>query len=102
MRSLNTQSATAYRLAGLRIVSDLPLPGVAPCRYEISTSDGVSIRRGHVPESLSSVDVKFSNGQCNANELLLNIPDVARYLLSGGKEILIDQSLASSHDEVCA
>jgi energy-coupling factor transporter ATP-binding protein EcfA2 len=102
MRSLNTQSATAYRLAGLRIVSELPLPGVVLCRDEISTSDGVSIRRGHVPECLLSVDVTFSNGQCNANELLLNIPDVARYLLSGGKEILIDQALASNNAEVCA
>jgi hypothetical protein len=101
MRSLNTQSAAAYRLAGLRIVSDLPLPELLPCR-EISTRDRILIRRGHVPESLVSVDVTFSNGQCNENELLLNIPDVARYLLSGGNEILIDQALGSKHEEVCA
>ena len=104
MEELPSQSVdtTAYRLAGLRITSDLPLPGLAPRRGEISIGDEIVIRRASVPESLSSVDVAFPEGQCNENELLLNIPEVARYLLRGGNEILVDQARASSDGDVCA
>jgi hypothetical protein len=98
-RSVDT---TAYRLAGLRIVSDLPLSGLPLCRDEIPGGNEVVIRHAHVPESLSSVHVAFTDGQCNSNELLLHIPEVARYLVRGGREILVDQSPAASHGDVCA
>ena len=100
--SSESVNVTAYSLAGLRIVSDLPLPGLTPYRDEISAGDEIVIRRARIPESLSSVDVAFPDWQCNENELLLNIPDVARYLVRGGNEILVDQALASSHGDVCA
>jgi hypothetical protein len=100
--SFQSVDNTAYRLAGLRFVSDLPLPGLAPCRHDTSAGTTIVIRRAHVPQSLSSIHVAFPNGQCNKNELLLNIPEVSRYLLRGGKEILVDQAHGSSHGDVCA
>ena len=93
---------TIYRLAGLRIASELPLPGVAPCHSQISTGDEIVIRRARVPDSLSPVGMAFSDGQCNENELLLNIPEVARYLVRGGNEILVDQGDDSCLGDVCA
>jgi hypothetical protein len=106
LQNSNMLSLMSYNLAGLRIVSEMPLPGLIPCRKEISASDGVLldavlIRRGHVPEFLSPLKATFWKGQWNDNEFLLNT-NVARYLISGGKEILIDQAPGSDHDDVCA
>ena len=92
---------TAYRLAGLRIVSDLPLAGLMPCRDTTLSGTDIAIRRAEVPKSLALISATFPGGQCNANELLLNIPQVARYLLRAGTEILVDQGQTASHGDVC-
>src|SRR6516225_9135121 len=91
-----------YSLAGFRIVSDLPLHGLTRWDGDFQATDEIAIRRASIPESLSRVDSVFPGGQCNNNELLLNIPKVARYLLRDGKEILVDQANASSHEDVCS
>jgi hypothetical protein len=62
----------------------------------------VVIRLSRVPETLSSVTNEFPQGQCNENELLLNIPDAARYLIRAGAEILVDQAPAASLGDVTA
>jgi hypothetical protein len=100
--SSERSNSIAYRLAGLRIVSDLPLPGLPLCEGEIQIGEEVVIRRGVVPDSLSTVAAVFPDGQCNNDELLLNIPRVARYLLRGGKEILVEPSIAAEDSELNA
>lgn len=100
-RSSNRTNTTAYTLAGVRIVSDLPLPGLTSCADEISIGNEIVIRCARVPKSLSTVDMAFPDGQCNENELLLDIPEVGRYLLRGGNEILVDQAPASNHGDLC-
>ena len=104
MEELSSQSfdTTAYTLASLRIISDLPLPGVMTCNGEISNGEEIVIRRSRLPKSLSSVTAEFPDGQCNENELLLNIPEAARYLIRGGTEILVEQAPASSPGSVAA
>jgi hypothetical protein len=93
---------TVYSLAGLRIVSDLALPGLVPRGHsnECSTRDEIVIRRTRVPASLSSVRVAFPGGQCNENELLLIIPGVGKYLLRHGNEILVEQAPSSNLAEL--
>ena len=93
---------TSYKLAGLRVVSDLILPGLAPCGDEPLAGHDIVVRRASIPETLSVVDVAFPDGQCNRDELLLNVPEVGRYLLRGGKEILIDQAPKSNYGDLCA
>ena len=102
LRSRNDM--TVYSLAGLRIASDLPLPGLAPCgdNNEVSSHDEIVIRRACVPESLSSVRLAFPEGQLNENEFLLKIPGVGKYLLRHGNEILIEQAPSSYFTEFCA
>jgi hypothetical protein len=51
---------------------------------------------------LSVVTAEFSDGQCNQNELLLDISGVSRYLVRGGDEILVDPAVGSTPSEVCA
>ena len=89
-----------YYLAGLRIVSEIALPGLMACAHQIGSS--VSIRRARLPETLSSVTAVFPEGQCNENELLFNIPDAARYLIRSGSEILVDQAANSNPGDVAA
>jgi hypothetical protein len=91
---------TVYRLAGLRIVSDVLLPGLAPCLEETAIDHEIVIRRARVPQSLSSVAATFGDGQCNKNELLLDIPEVGRYLLRGGNEIMVEPATTASHDDI--
>jgi hypothetical protein len=102
MQELNSESInpTTYRLAGLRIASDLSIPGLAPYRDEHSAGGEIVIRRACAPLSLSSIDVTFPDGQCNKNELLLIVPGVAKYLIRSGAEILVDQAPASSLGDV--
>jgi hypothetical protein len=92
----------AYGLAGLRIISDLPLSVLTPLRNNVPDCNGIVIRRAHILKTLSEVVTTFPDGQCNGNELLLDIPRVARYLIRGGEEILVDQVPASSDRDLCA
>jgi HPr Serine kinase C-terminal domain len=89
-----------YYLAGLRLVSEIALPGLTACADEIGCS--VSIRRARLPETLSSVTAQFPEGECNGNELLFNIPDAGRYLIRSGSEILVDQAANSNLADVAA
>jgi hypothetical protein len=89
-----------YYLAGLHIVSEIPLPSLMACAHQSGSS--ISIRRARLPETLSSVTAVFPEGQCNENEVLFDIPDAARYLIRSGSEILVDQAANSSLGDVAA
>jgi hypothetical protein len=92
----------AYGFAGLYICSELLLPGVPLWRGDIPGRDKIVIRRAVVPRSLSVATAVFPDGQCDKNELLLDIKGVSRYLVRRGDEILVDQEASSTHGEVCA
>ncbi len=90
-----------YWLGGLRVCSELPLPGLI-ANSSVARSEDVVIRCSRVPESLPSVTAEFPEGQCNENELLLNIPDAGRYLIRHGAEILVDPAPLASPGNVAA
>jgi hypothetical protein len=100
------KQAGAYRLAGLRIVSDFQLVGVQPCSKGAAPYRGVMIRRVPLPEKLTSTTATFRNGQhvggSNGREVLLDFPQVSRFLVRAGKEILVDPAPASDPGEVHA
>jgi hypothetical protein len=104
MRKAELQSIriTKYGFAGLYIRSELPLPGVTPWREETPAGEKILIRRADVPRSLSNITAVFAEGQCNYEELLLNVEGVSRYLMRGGNEICVDQMPGSTPGEVCA
>jgi hypothetical protein len=94
--------ATAYRLAGLRIISDIPLRGLQPCPDQTTNGNEIVIRRGRALALASAgASTTFAEGQCNGNELLLDIPEVARYLLRGGNEILVEEVPTAGRGDVC-
>jgi len=89
----------AYKLAGLRIVSDFPLFWLPKC-HELNGRHEVAIRHAPVPKTLLSVAGEFPNAQYNGNELLLKSPAAGRFLLRSGSEILIDPEPSSAEGEI--
>ena len=72
-----------YQVFGLRIRSEVPLPELFP-----ALGDGdadVTIRRG----SIAAVD-GVSGVRSEDGALLLTVPDVGRYRIEGGHEIIVD------------
>jgi len=85
-----------YKAYGLNIESALPCPELAPSR---GVPD-VRVRYGAVPDSLADATVKGWYYQARGNRLLLIIEDVARYLVSDGREIIIERAPGSRDNDV--
>jgi hypothetical protein len=86
-----------YRISGLSVASEIDLPGL------IAAAPGsvpqVTIRRGPVPESLPKPQVSGPIWQIAGKEFLIRIPDIARFLLKHGSEIVVEpESEASAAD----
>jgi hypothetical protein len=76
-----------YRVSGLSVESEIELPGLiagAPGR-----EPQVTIRRGPVPESLPNATASGPTWQIAGKEFLMRIPDIARFLLKDGCEIVV-------------
>ncbi|HTC04061.1 MAG TPA: hypothetical protein VK749_11715, partial [Xanthobacteraceae bacterium] len=85
-----------YRIAGLSVSSEIELPGLIASTVERLPQ--VSIRRGAVPENLSDSRATGPTWQVADKQFLLRIPNVARFLLNDGREIVVapetDESVA--------
>jgi len=91
----------AYAIAGLHIISEIPLSGVACCRDDPDRSDVVMICQAPVPSSLRAPIATYPDGQWNGEELVIAIPDVARYLVSVNR-IDIEPAEGAGMNDVCA
>jgi HPr Serine kinase C-terminal domain/AAA domain len=77
-----------YRVSGLSVASEIDLPGLiaaVPAR-----APQVTIRRGAVPESLPDPDSSGLTWQIAGKQFLMRIPDIARFLLNDGSEIVVE------------
>jgi hypothetical protein len=76
------------------MVSEVPLLGIQICGDEAPPHDNIAIRRAPISERLASAAVTFRHqqyiGTYNGKDVLLDFPGVGRFLVRGGKEILID------------
>lgn len=72
-----------YRLFGLRVRSEIPLPELA--QDESGERPQVMIRRGTVVSNGSEEGLHQ-----DGDALLLTIPDVGRYRIAGGSDIMVD------------
>ncbi len=75
-----------YRVCGLSVASDIDLPGLIAGTAEPIAQ--VTIRRGPVPEHLPDSRAAGPTWQIAGNQFLLHIPDIARFLLNDGREIV--------------
>jgi hypothetical protein len=107
MPTTKTQAGepAVYMLAGLRIVSDIPLVGLKICRIEGAHRE-VVIRRAAIPINLASATATFRDGlwvgKYNGREVLLDFSSAGRFLVRAGEEIVIDPAPSSDADELRA
>ena len=85
-----------YRVSGLSVASEIALPGLIAGAAERVPQ--VTIRRGPVPENLPNSSAAGPTWQVAGKQFLLRIPDIARFLLNDGREIVFapesDESVA--------
>lgn len=87
-----------YRAYQLNIHADFPIPEFLP-GVERDDAD-VVIRHGAVPTALENATGKGVLYQATANQFLLNLNDVARYLVQNGNEIIVEPAPNSLESDV--
>jgi energy-coupling factor transporter ATP-binding protein EcfA2 len=78
-----------FRIAGLTVGSDLPLPQMTAMATSASSPD-ILIRRGLVPETLPHPSASGPTWEIAGDQFLLRVPEVARFLLQAGREVLFE------------
>jgi len=76
-----------YRVSGLSVASEIDLPGLIA--GPAGRAPQVTIRRGPVPESLPEATAIGPTWQIAGKQFLMRIPDIARFLLIDGSEIVV-------------
>jgi hypothetical protein len=76
-----------YRASGLSVASELALPGFEPC--DAANGSDVTFRLGTVPDALSDAEHHGPTWQIAGNRFLLDIPELARFLISDGTQVTV-------------
>ena len=78
-----------YRVSGLSVGSEIALPGLNAMASEVEAPE-VTVRRRPVPAALENASATGATWQIAGERFLLRIPNVARFLLSAGREIAFE------------
>jgi hypothetical protein len=86
-----------YKAFGLQIASELELPGLFPHEGKADAT----IRFGEVPEQLQG-EIKYRGVlyESNSEQFLLKVPNVAKYLIQGKNEVIIEKYNGVTEDEL--
>ena len=76
-----------FKAFGLNITSEFPFHALKADEKGIFD---LSVKRAKLPESLDKPDYTGINIECKQNLFLLKVPNVAKFLIKNGDEILID------------
>jgi hypothetical protein len=87
-----------YRISGLSVASEIDLPGLIAAIP--AGAPQVTIRRGAVPENLPKPEASGLTWQIAGKAFLMRIPDIARFLLKDGSEILVEPESAASAADI--
>jgi hypothetical protein len=88
-----------YNAYGLTIASSVEIPEMPEAGDCDPQEADIVIRLGTVPDELDDSLAQAKVYQASASELLLEIEDVGRYLVSHGREVTIEPApTATSHD----
>jgi hypothetical protein len=64
-------------------------------------ADEIAVRYGRVPESLQPATT-FPDAQYDGKNLLIDIPEAARFLVRDGREVLVDPAPSASQGDISA
>jgi hypothetical protein len=88
----------SYRVAGLAVASEIELPGAIPAHD--AGAPAVTVRAAPVPAVLENATARGATWQIDGDRFLFQVPDVARFLLSGGREILFEPAPGADAGDV--
>lgn len=87
--------AGIYRLGGITLVSEIPLPELLIVQHPGDTAHQVSLRLGNVANHLPDAVEVDPYCYANSTQYLLCVEGIARYLVTGGREILVQPDAAA-------
>ena len=99
LQQLGDERLFSYRVSGLRVASDLALPGLIPAESGAGCDADIVIRSGDVPTELDGATARGPSWQLAGDQFLLTVPGVIRMLLIGGREILFATESGVSAEE---
>jgi hypothetical protein len=85
---IGTMALHSYRVAGLAVASEIELPGAIAARENAAPE--ITVRAGRVPEALENAGAQGPTWQIAGSRFLMRVPNVARFLLSEGREIVFE------------
>jgi hypothetical protein len=88
----------SYRICGLSVASDIVLPGVIAGKPD--SVPEVTIRYGEVPRALPDANMVGPTWQIAGKRFLLDVPNIARFLLENGNRIVFAPESEASAEEV--
>jgi len=77
-----------YRVSGLNVDCQFVLPGAIPIDSDAGAPD-VQVSLAHVPDALEGGAGLGPNWDMVGEDMLLKVPGLARFLMRGGREILV-------------
>lgn len=89
-----------YSCFDFRLRSDIPLGELIPADDSSDVRPIIEIRLGSVPETLPGAAPPQAGLQARGEDALLAVADVARFLVRGGAEIVVDAAPGASERNV--
>ena len=89
----------SYRVAGLSVRSEIDLPGLITTTSNFGEPD-VVVAPGAVPVELDTPAASGPTWAIAGDRFLLRIPDVARFLLTAGREIVFETESGTPSNDV--
>jgi len=88
--------AGAYLIGGITLISEIALPELPLIQLQNATPHPVQVRLGAVASHLPGAVELDPDCFATPSQYLLNIQGVARYLVTAGREIVVDLAAAAS------
>lgn len=88
-----------YRISGLTVVSDVPLPGVPPIDAIADDAD-VRIAFGRTPEQLEHATSRNVLWEIDERRFLWRLPEIGRFLVTDGTTLDVEPASERSASEV--
>src|SRR5208282_4464218 len=89
----------SYRIAGLSVECEIALPGLIALGPESGPPE-VNILQCAVPAELREAEASGPTWAVEGDRFLLRIPDLARFLLTQGREIAFETENGTSVEDV--
>lgn len=90
-----------YSAFGLSIASELPLPELLTSSEKLTHTADVRVTFGKVSKGgINEANMAYPYYQSNEHSLWLNIPNVARYLVTHGNSITIEPVVSGNEDNI--